>query len=225
MIHCHWFIRWDEEESKNRVKSTWNSFYLFPLTKVKDDFKFWSNTLKHNMLVFTDVTKAKGMKAGFTKLPANFPYAQSSSESSPYVLETQPHIHIVPQRIQPSSLDHDLIMGPQGAPGWAQPFLLKSFFVGDLKYSLIQKIKNFLTHWLHTSEKEKTLAGHPGSRSSINNNLFADGTVTDFHYLNTLISSNYSTKQAIRCACVSLAWPEVSFINSHFLNLSVYLMR
>lgn len=85
------------------------------------------------------------------------------------------------------------------------------------KYSLIRNI-TFLTHWLGASEKEKTLVGWPGSRSSINNNLFADEAAPEFRSLNTFISSKSSTKWVIQCACFSLGWAEAPLINSHILN-------
>lgn len=53
------------------------------------------------MLIFIHFTKAEGVKAGFAKLPAKFPCAQFRPESSQYLLETQLHIHSLPERIQP----------------------------------------------------------------------------------------------------------------------------
>lgn len=54
------------------------------------------------MLIFVHFTKAEGVKAGVTKLPAKLLCAQFSSGSSQYLLETKPHIHCLPQRIQPT---------------------------------------------------------------------------------------------------------------------------
>lgn len=88
------------------------------------------------------------------------------------------------------------------------------------KHSLIQKAKNLVTHWLVSFEKGNISVFWLGIRSSINNYLSTDGSITDFPHLTQydclfqlfIKKEQYDVPPIAELRCLS---------QMHFLDVSV----
>lgn len=88
------------------------------------------------------------------------------------------------------------------------------------KHSLNQKGKKFVTHWLVSSEKGNISVFWLGIRSSINNYLSTDGSVTDFPHLTQCdyLFQLFNKKEQYDVLPIA---EMRSLSQTHFLNVSV----